>query len=71
MRVPAGATGIAVHYSTDVYIESPAYPDDERDKWTVWDARRHTQGARLVVSGLSFRKAEAVGKRLAAEEQKS
>ncbi len=63
MKVPEGATGVTVHYG-DVYVESPAYPEDERGTWTVWDTRQVRQGARLIESGLTFRKAEALAKRL-------
>lgn len=67
MRVPDGATGVTVHYGDgDVYMESFACPRGTRAMWTVWDIRPVRQGARLVESGLSFRAAEALAKRLTA-----
>ena len=69
MKVPEGATGVTVYYG-EVYIESPGYPEDERGTWTVWDPRPVRQGARMIESGLTFRKAEAVAKKLAQTEAK-
>lgn len=63
MKVPEGATGVTVYYG-EVYIESPGYPENERDTWTVWDPRSMRQGARMIESGLTFRKAEALAKKL-------
>jgi hypothetical protein len=70
MKVPDGATGVTVYYG-EVYIESPGYPEDERGTWTVWDPRPVRQGARLIESGLTFRKAEAVAKKLTEKESEA
>lgn len=62
--VPNGATGVRVYFG-EVYIESPGYPDDERDMWTVWDPRPVRQGARCIKSGLSYPMAAALAQAIA------
>lgn len=57
MRVPSKASGVTVYYG-EIYIESPGYPNDERNLWTVWDPRPVRQGARMILSGLPFAEAE-------------
>lgn len=64
MKVPEKASGVTVYYG-DVFVESPAFPEDERGTWTVWDPRPVRQGARMVGSGLTFRRAEAIAIKLA------
>lgn len=63
MNIPEAASKVVIHYG-EVYIESPAYPDDTRGAWTVWDPRPVRQGARLMFSGLTFREAETKAKAL-------
>lgn len=43
-----------------VYIETPSYPNERRDVWTVWDPRPVSQGARCVAYGLTYEEARAL-----------
>ena len=69
VKLPANATKVAIHYG-EVYIQSPSYPDDERDTWSVWDPRPVRQGARRIGNGLSFADAEAVALKAAHSDPK-
>jgi hypothetical protein len=67
MKIPPQSTGVVVHYG-EVYIESPSYPDDTRESWSVWDPRPVRQGARCIGDKLSFQAAEAMALRASADE---